>query len=464
MVDSTALLMYNSYYIGDYMKKIFDELNQENGSNYKLKVLKQYKDNVLLQRVLKLIYDKVQYTYGMSLKAVKAFPVSDSSSVTFEQALDILENQIVTREITGNTALRVVSNLIAGLSDDDGYIIEKIIERNARCNFGTTQINKVWKGLITKQLYMRCGVYGDKTKKKIKFPAYIQLKADGTYREFTVKDGTVTAKSRSAETYDYPIHFELMKNLPNGHYTGELTVAGITDRSQGNGLINSSTPPHEQIIFQIWDYITDTEYANAGNKIKNSIIYSERFEELIHILEEIPSNQGLKHIQVIPSTIVNSLSEALEITSHWMTQGFEGAVLKNSNGLFKDGTSTDQLKLKICIEIEVRIIDFAPGKVGSKREGKVGAIIFRNDENTIRGRCSGFSDDILNKMTEHPEDYINQIISVEFNDLSKAENNDFYALSHPRFIEFRTDKTETDTLERTLELREMAMQLGEKNV
>jgi hypothetical protein len=48
---------------------------------------------------------------------------------------------------------------------------------------------------------------------------------------------------------------------------------------------------------------------------------------------------------------------------------------------------------------------------------------------------------------------------VQFNDLTKAEGNDYYALSHPRFIEIRSDKDETDTLEKVQMLREMAMDL-----
>ena len=47
-------------------------------------------------------------------------------------------------------------------------------------------------------------------------------------------------------------------------------------------------------------------------------------------------------------------------------------------------------------------------------------------------------------------------MSVQFNDITQARTNDFYALSHPRFIELRDDKNSTDTLERVLELKEMA--------
>jgi len=142
-----------------------------------------------------------------------------------------------------------------------------------------------------------------------------------------------------------------------------------------------------------------------------------------------------------------------------MCSGFEGAILKDMNGKFKDGTSKEQLKLKLKIDCEMRITGFQDGTPGTKREGKIGSILFENDEGTIKGRTSGFSDDELDMFTKNQSDLIGKIMSVQFNDLTKAENNDYYALSHPRFIEIREDKNETDTLEKVLSLRDMAMTL-----
>ena len=66
---------------------------------------------------------------------------------------------------------------------------------------------------------------------------------------------------------------------------------------------------------------------------------------------------------------------------------------------------------------------------------------------------------MVDEVSKNPEKYIGKILSVEFNDLTKAQNNDYFALSHPRFIEFRDDKTESDNFERIKELRDMAKNL-----
>jgi len=68
--------------------QILQELNQENGSNYKMAVLRKYKDNELLKLVLKMAYDKVSYTFGIR----KMLPVTENKgSFDLEYGLSFLE-------------------------------------------------------------------------------------------------------------------------------------------------------------------------------------------------------------------------------------------------------------------------------------------------------------------------------------------------------------------------------------
>jgi hypothetical protein len=436
---------------------ILEEINENNSTNHKLEVLKKYKDNAFFKRVLQLTYDKVAFTYGVSLDQVEKFePVELEIPINLEFACASLVQNLCTREKTGHAALQLASNLIGNLDEKDADVLKKIINRDLRINIGKTQINKIFTGLITKPVYMRCDVYSDKTAKNITFPAIVQLKADGTYREITVHNGQVSSRSRSGEEYEYPVIFDQMKMYPDGIYVGELTVNGISDRAQGNGLINSDNPPHDDIILELWDIISHEEYAQARLKDRKNPCktpYSSRFNKLQAIVD------GSNNVKVIPFKNVVSLKEALEETSKWMNHGYEGAILKDLNGVFKDGTSKEQLKLKLEISVEMRCTGFHEGTKGTKREGKVGSIIFSNDEGTIQGKCSGFTDKELDYFTENQAELIGRVFEVQFNDLSKAKGNDYYALSHPRFIEWRNDKDSTDTLEKAFQLREMAINL-----
>jgi hypothetical protein len=447
---------------------IINELNIENGSNYKLAVLKKYTNNELLKRILQMTQDRVKYTYGLSMRRwnqagakEEIFDPDNGIKYSLEEVLDFMSDKLATRKVTGNAAVDQMHEYLVGLSPDDTLIATRVLNRDLRINMGRTQINKIFPNLIQKPVYMRCGLYNKDSAKKIDINgAIVQLKADGTYREFVVDNGTVSATSRSGEEYDYPIHFELMAEFPNGHYFGELTVldtdGNIMTRSEGNGLINSSNPPHSNIIFEAWDYVMPEEYAAAATKKKCTKPYKERLSKLQEIFADLNNNQ----IRVIETHVVNSLSEALQHCSNWMNAGLEGAILKDSNSVFRDGTNPQQLKLKLELDLDVRITGFQEGSIGTVREKTFGAILFESDDGMIKGRTSGFTDAQLTDFNSRREEMIGKIITVQCNDLTKARGNDYYALSHPRFIEVRDDKTETDTLDRALEIKKMAMYLS----
>ena len=487
------------------MINIINELNLENGSNHKMAVLKKHKDNSLLKRLLKMTYDKVDYTYGITMKNIIAPPTYDGK-LSLEVALNVLENDFATRKVTGNLAIQSLQNLLKSVSLDDADILKKVINRDLRINMGRSNINKVHKNLITKPVYCRCAIYttdkivDGKNKKgtasNINFPAIIQLKADGTYREFSILDGTVNAISRSGEAYSYPAIEKSLSTSEDGYMTGELTVRlddkllekilpklikidnknGTTNvknikeayakhkeenkdyilpRSLGNGLINSDDVPFDNLVYEVWDFITPEDYTLAGLKDKKNppkVKYIDRFNKLIEVVETINNS----NIQVIDHEFVNNLKEATDYTSKQMKYGLEGAILKDFEGLFKDGTAKWQLKMKIAFALDVKITGFIEGTIGTKREETFGSMTYETLDGMIKGSVSGFNDEQLLDFNSRREELIDLVMEIEGNDLTQGRGNMYYAVSHPRFIELRTDKTTTDDIERALEMLESA--------
>lgn len=493
------------------INEIIEELNLENGSKYKLGVLENHKDNELLQKVLKMTYDKVDYSYGISLKNVSytTRPI-DHLTLKLEDVLDnLLASDLAERKLTGHAAINTLNETLSLLSAEDAEVVCKIINRDLKINMGRSQINKVIPNLITKPIYQRCDVYSKDAideKGKVKKGternidmsegAILQLKADGTYREFSKIDGNVDVVSRSGEPYSYPLLEEQIMNLKDGAFNGELTVKAdfeliqkiysklikldqknetndaykivemylrkgdfILPRAIGNGLINSDEVPHENLVLDLWDYITPEEYKNAANKIENKIKYEDRFKDLTEQLSELkPGSQ----IQPIETVYVKSIQEALVQTSKWMNEGLEGGILKDKNAVFRDGTSKQQLKLKVEFSVEVRITGFLEGKKGTKRENTFGSILFETDDGKIKGRTSGFSEKQLEDFNSRRSELIGQVMQLSANDITKSSKNNYYALSHPRFDELRTDKTTTDTFERAMDSLNSAKCLSEQ--
>jgi len=445
------------------MHTIIKELNTSNSTTHKTSVLTSHKNNETLKKTLSLTYDKTKYSFGIK-KIPQYTSNSNNSKLSLDEALDYLVIWFCSRKYTGNEASEKLKFILESLTEEDSEIITGVIKRDLRLNFGKTIINKVWKDLIIDPPYMRCGIYSEKTSSKIKFPAIVQVKADGMYQAVIVDNNEVTFTSRSGEEREFPILESLFNKFPNGVYIGELLINNITSRSEANGLINSDNPPHNDIYIQLWDYVSLNEYRDAKHEDRNipRMVYSDRFDTLGNIVVGIPNDGEFKHVRYIETKIVDNIQLALKVTSEWMNNGYEGSILKDLNNVFKDHTSPTQLKLKLEIEIDVRVTGFTDGTKGTKRESTFGAITYQNDEGTIIGQCSGFTDKQLEEFNNNREQLIGKVMSVMCNDLTKGRDNDYYALSHPRFIEFRNDKDTTDSLERALELKNSAMMLGEK--
>lgn len=431
------------------MLEIIEKIKSTSSTKEKAKILTENKDNEYLKKVLKYAYDTVTYTYGVSYWNASQFSSNDKSSKGMFEVLDALSK----REITGHKALKECRDIMNTMDDENNAIFKGILERDFKLGVSSKTLNKIWKGMIPTPNYCRCSTF--KRGANVSYPAIIQLKCDGTYREAHVVNGKCLFRTRSGEEYSIPNLEKEMTNLPDGYYTGEFTIGRAdepdADRQVGNGLINSKNPPFEKIHFTVWDYLTDDEYTS-----KTCRTYAERFKQL----SDIVTTHAPKNVEIVPSMTVENELDALKQTSVWMSAGLEGGVLKDPSMKFKNGTSNAQFKIKLKVDVEMRCKGFQLGTNGTKYENKNKVILFENDEGTVKGQCSGMSDAMIEEVTKYPNKYIGKVVSVQFNDLTKASGSDTYSLSHPRFAEWRNDKNETDTLEKCKELINMAKSLN----
>lgn len=454
---------------GKQITAILDKLNESNSLNHKIEVLKTQKTNKVFKGLLKMTYDKVAFSYGITLKKV-TLPKSayGTGPLCLIDILDVLESEFATGNITGNEAAERLEFLLKNAEDaETADIILKVINRDLRINTGRSTINKVYGALIVKPVYQRCGTYGEKVAKKFNAKgAFVQLKADGSYREFNVQQGLgVTCVSRQGEEYSYPeIEEALMGYRLTGVFIGELTVyrdGVLLDRATGNGILRKNEIPENcRVVFDCWDVVSIAEYNNAKIKIKGTTPYHARWSVIKKYMPDHthdPSKPGSSPCRAIECEEVNDISEALRFTARVMGEGLEGSIIKERDAIFRDGTSMQQLKLKVVIQLEVRATGFHEGTPGTVREETFGSITYETDDKKIKGRVSGFTNEQLADYNSRRDEIVGKVMTVECNDITKSKSNDFYALSHPRFIEERDDKNTTDTLESALAAKEAAL-------
>lgn len=411
------------------------------------------------------------YMYGVT-DFTKATPDWEIKPFGFYELMELLES-LKQRQLSGNAA-----RLATGVAVNNGVpadLMIRILNKDPKAGFGDTLVNKVCPGLIPEFPYMRCSLPEKSNMAKWDWSAGIisQIKADGMFMNVNKQGGEVTLMSRQGQifpTEGFEFFHELVKEmLPDDTQThGEMVVyqhGKLLDRQTGNGIINSvaqggAWPEGVRTQFLAWDQIPMSAVKPKG---KYEVIYGERFKAILGQLMVADEAKGilvLKNlfITAIPFKMVFSKKEAYEHFAEVVQAGGEGTVPKNPLMPWKDGTSKDQVKLKLDFIVDVEITGFTVGK--GKFASTFGAVKYKSRCGLVKGQVSGMDDATRKRVSDSREDFIGTIMAVEANAVfMPSASNDFYSLSHPRVIEFRSmaDKSVADDLSQILAQQQAAI-------
>lgn len=437
---------------------ILNELEKDNSRLAKEAILKREKDNILLQAVFKAALDPSINYY---IKQIPSYTRYNDFNTTLDWALASLET-LSKRVKTGNAAVEHLTYILQTLQDADAIVIERIIKRDLRCGVSESTVNKIWKGLIPEYPYMRCSL-----PKSVKLDSwdwkngvYSQLKADGMYASVNRNiEGDIEILSRSGtrfplEQLDDIVYVAKRKFPVNTQTQGELVVYRYVDegkttniqllpREIGNGILNSVAKggkfeSNEFVGFLVWDQI-------SLNFDENTLDYSERYTKLN---EQLSSSTSC--IQMIETRIVYNQYDALAHYSEKLAEGLEGTIIKDRSGLWKDGTSKFQVKLKLDQPVDLEVVGFNPGN--GKNQDTFGSIICATSDNMLECNVSGFKDEERLNIWNNRDNLIGSIITVMSNNIMYSTNSaKKHSLFLPRFIEFRQDKSTADSFEHVVD-------------
>jgi len=161
---------------------------------------------------------------------------------------------------------------------------------------------------------------------------------------------------------------------------------------------------------------------------------------------------GYNSITLVDQRVCNTINDIADHFREVREQGEEGIIIKDFRCVWKDGTSKHMIKLKVIIEVELKMVGWYYGTPGTKNETLVGGVNCESSDGLVAVNFgTGISD-------EERKDWLGtldamvakgQIVTVKCNGvtLSKVEGAK-YSLFLPRFKEFRQDKFEADSLEK----------------
>lgn len=437
-----------------------------------------FKESPLLRRVVLAALDPF-VTYGIARLPEYEAASDDLPKLSMddESAWSLLDD-LAKRKLSGSAAQLSVREALASMSAESRELFKRILLRDLRAGFGENTVNKVEKGAIKTFPYMRCSLPDKSNMANWDWSEgiIVQLKADGMFVNVTRGVGNevwMTTRSGTPIPLDTPqlraLADAIVEALPeNTQSHGEMTVfkgSELLSRKEGNGLLNSvlsgegKFDDDNRVIVDLWDQIP---LAEVVPKAKYKVPYVERFRGLVQQLDAYAKSLMAKGIasliRIIPTKVVHSKAEALALYKTYLLQRMEGVICKKLTAIWIDGTSKDQVKLKLDFDVELEVYGFEPGTPGTKTESTFGSLKCKSSDGLLLVDVSGFTDAMRVQIHLDREGWTGAVITVRANDVIDSEDKEAKSLFLPRFIERRLDKNEADTLEKIEETKKAAVE------
>ena len=441
------------------MLEILNKIADEPGKIAKQDILKEVQNgsqNELFQSIVIATFHPTTEYY------IKKFdmPETYTGETTLLEALTRIKDVLSTRKLTGNSARDWLFELFGSLTEDDAEVLKRVIKRDLRAGFSSTTVNKIWTDLIYCHPYMRCSGFNEKTIKNIQLPCYTQLKADGLYCDIIVRAESVIYMSRSGKVIDINnlerdgLLMEIAANSSEFVLQGEVLVKNtdgtILERSLSNGYINKDNKDTSRIFIMAWDMIPLEDFLCPKKDGKKSCLikYDTRLANLTDVTTQL-NNFG---IVLIDHRKCNTIDEIADHFREVREQGEEGIIIKDSNCAWKDGTSKFMIKLKVIMDVELKIVDWYYGTKGTKNESIVGGICCESEDGKIAVKVgTGISDTERETWVNTLDNMISngKIVTVKCNGITTSKVvGHISSLFLPRLKEIRIDKTVADSFDK----------------
>ena len=458
------------------MKNILDKIAEESSKKGKLALLEQYKDFPQLSRVIYLANSPRIKFY---IKQIPEYELTYLGTHSLTWGLDALEETFIHNSSRGKEATDRLKIILSRLSKDDSQVLERIIDRNLKIGVDTG-FDKIFPNLIERTPYQGAKPFSKVAVKKLFLEGNLisQIKADGTYRNAIIRGGEVELVSRQGEVSSLwgAKFLEELSQLDDCVLNGELTILGV-DRTVANGIINSLTDilgkehlrtckenlkkreafqaKHgsldkvlQDLRFTVWDYLTVGEYFNS----KSDTPYEKR----LYLCTE--TVKDLECVGIIESKLVKSYGEALEHFAETQKLGLEGTVLKSLKAGWKDGKFGYQIKFKLEMQMDLKIVGFELGGKNTKNEKVISTLNVESSCGLLKTSPSGMSEALMEEITDNQDFYLGKIVEVKCSGLSQDSLGN-YSAQHPSVQDVRLDKIQADSLEDCKNIELMAKQL-----
>lgn len=352
----------------------------------------------------------------------KPLPPDEAWKLFFSSA-----DQCAKREVTGNAAINLIHYAFMHSSEQQEKWMRKILKKNLSIGISTKSINKVSPGFIPT---FDVALAQKFEKKRMSDWVYIEPKLDGIRCLAIIEDDKAklfTRQGKLITNFDNTVGKELL-SLGDGCYDGEIMSTDFTELMRQ--VYRKENKNISDVYFAIFDYLTLEEWKEK--KGKNTL--KDRKNILNRKISKSHAKENLKYIKQVryEPELLPSDNVLKESHDRWVSQGYEGIMIKDTDSLYSFGRDWSVMKYKAFFDADVPIIGLKEGT--GKHQGKLGSFLvdYKGVEVNVG---SGLNDELRELIWKDKESHIGRTIEVRY-----QEETPDGSLRFPTFVCFRNDK------------------------
>lgn len=352
------------------------------------------------------------------------------------------------RDITGNearTAIREISTEFD--SDEWNTMCRRVLLKDLRVGVSLKTLNNVLKNSTWEIPVFECQLAKDSTQSvhQMTGKKRLEVKLDGVRVLAVVTPSSVTLFSRNGKPFhNFPHIEEYLANTrkmwnngasENRPYVLDGEIVSDSFQSLMKQAHRKKHANAKDSVFHIFDFIPFTQFSDGIDRTSQQ----KRTEHLEHCARFIDGNAPVTIIPGIEVDLDTSAghSKMKQFADNAIEQGFEGIMIKNLDAGYECKRSTNWLKWKPVITVDLSIVAVEEGT--GRNAGRLGALVCagQDDGKDIRVNVgSGFTDDNRTSYWNSRDALIGQLVEVQADAVTKNQDGT-HSLRFPRFLRFR---------------------------
>ena len=365
--------------------------------------------------------------------------------------------QLSQRQLTGHAARDAIQEMAERFDSTEwNTFCAAVLRRDLRAGISSTTINKICKKTDYEIPVFGCQLAtNSEGRPEMKGTKRLEPKLDGVRALFTVipsDDGecNVICFSRNGKVFENFTNIEeqIRNNftrLARGHMNALVDgfvldgeVIGNTFQELMRQARRKSDVQAEDSVFNIFDIIplADFRRGHWNSQLEKRV---KILENIRHVIDDMPNVELLPHIMVDLDTAAGK-DQLERYAKDNVNAGFEGIMIKEMSAPYLCKRSTDWMKWKPTITVDLEVIGVEEGT--GRNQGRLGALVCAgvDDGKEISVNVgSGFSDGDRDDYWTNRNVVIGRTAEI-LCDVITQNQDGTYSLRFPRFVRFRDDK------------------------